>query len=120
MVSSVAYGLLFLLSLSALLSKQLSAAHSLPHAGLDFRAPQFRSVTAEQPWLHFGVNAQTLGWDQTEVACRMRRFWERTPGFCPVAYTPPLGYDRNPACEMGEAYAPPLGYDGNPVCEMGD
>lgn len=69
MVSSVTYGFLFLLSLPALLSKQPSAAHSLPHAELDFRAGQFRSLTAEQPWLHFRVSAQTLDWQQVGVAC---------------------------------------------------
>lgn len=50
-----------LLSLSALLSKQPSAAPSLLHAGPDFRADLFRSLTAELPWLHLGVSAQTLG-----------------------------------------------------------
>lgn len=57
MVSSITYSFLFLLSLPALLSKQPSATHSLPHAGSDFRAGQFRSLAAERPWLYFGVSA---------------------------------------------------------------
>lgn len=28
-----------------------------------------RSLTSEQPWIHFGVSAQTLGWEQAEAAC---------------------------------------------------
>lgn len=66
MVSSVMPGFLLLLSLPALLSTP-STAHCLPHAGLDFRVGQFRSLAAEQPQLHYGMSAQTLGWEQTGV-----------------------------------------------------